>query len=232
MQRPQCTRQATYTRRQYKNQQLGPSHVVPTGRRALLILTNRFNHGAKRRIENARDKPQREGHEHQDHVVLVERVQEVNADARQVNSFHLDAAQTVLTAGPPVGLVKNVVHDLRQGQRHHRKINSPRPDGKVADDQPGQARCDHPHGNGSPPGPARMHHRDARQIGSDTQKGRMAKRQHAGIAKQQIEAHGIQAKDQDIDGQGVVRHQERKDQQKQQCRGNAVPSCKENGSDD
>ena len=77
-----------------------------------------------------------------------------------------------------------------------------------------------------------MHDRDAGQIGSNTQKGRMAKRQHAGITKQQIEAHGIQAKNQDIDGQGVVRHQERKHQQKHQCRGNTVPSCKENGSDD
>ena len=57
-----------------------------------------------------------------------------------------------------------------------------------------------------------MHHRNTRQVTAHAQKRRMPEGQHAGVAKDQIEAHRKQAENQDVHGQRFVGHQPRKHQ--------------------
>src|SRR4029450_11232798 len=55
----------------------------------------------------------------------------------------------------------------------------------------------------------------ARAIGAQAVVRGVAERQEAGVAVEQVEAHGEQAEDQHLRGQGLVGHEERKDREEE-----------------
>ena len=143
-------------------------------------------------------------------------------ETEQVELLELDAAQPVLAAGQSFGLVEDEIDALGQGQRHHGEVDAAGADGHPADDQAEQCGQHNTCRNCQVPRPGVMHHDDAGAIAAHPKESGMAEREHAGVAEQQVESHCVQAEDQDVDRQRLVRHQPGEEDQKDDDRRHAV----------
>ena len=190
-------------------------HVVAAGARPPLVLAQRLDDGAERRVEDAREQRQRAGHEQQDDVVFGGRVEQVDAQPEEVDGRHVDAAQAVLAAGQGHPLEDDVVDDLRQGERHHREVDAARARGEPADHRCRKAGDDDAERQSREPGHAELDDRHAAAIGAEPEQGRVPEGEHAGIAVDEVEAHGEQPEDEDVHGERLVRREPREHRQEQ-----------------
>jgi hypothetical protein len=129
-----------------------------------------------------------------------------------------------------LGLVEGVVDDLRQRQSHHREVDAARADRQPADQHTGQRRAGQAQQQRRQPVQAQVHHADAGEVAAHTQKGGVSEAEQPGVAEQQVVADREQTEDQDVDGQRLVGHQQRKDEQEQDHRGHAVAADQGDGS--
>ena len=144
-------------------------------------------------------------------------------EAEDIDDADVDAAQTVLAAGPVDGLVEQVVDALRQRHRDHGEVDAAGADRQHADQRRHQQTAEHAERDRHVPGQREMHDRDAAEIGAGAEQRGVAERQQAEIAEHQIEAERVQTVDQDVHRQRRERHDQRKHQHDQAGDAGAVP---------
>ena len=139
-------------------------------------------------MNGAVDQPETKHENGQHRVVHGVRIFQIDK-TKQAPSWN--ALEAVFRAGP-LGLYAKEIHQLRQGKRDHGEVNALSANGKPAEAQPEQG------GNRGACQNAQFrrkgHHLDRMpsDVSRHAQKRRVAERQKAGIAKQQIEGAGEQ----------------------------------------
>ena len=207
----------------------GSGDVVAAGRRALFILAHGLDHRAERRRQHARHEPEGQRHECKHDVVLGHRMHEVQFHAEHLDRAYPHAAQAVFPAGPAVRLVEHVIDALRQCQRHHGEIDSPRADRQRTHQQTDRRRAKGAGRDRHVPRPAAVHDSHTRNITTGTEKRGVPEGKHAGIAEQQVEADRKQTEDKNVDRERLVGHYPRERDQNQYHRRDAVAGNKIGG---
>ena len=215
MERAQGTRKAADRCGKYKHQQLGSSNVIAARGRPLFIFPNRFDYRTKGRSEDARDQPEGECNKSKDHVVLGDRIGEVDVQTDDVKGRYRHPAQAIFATRPSFSLVEGVIDDLTECQRHHGKVDPAGSDCQVPDQHADQSSGCDPDRDGEQPVQVGVDDRNAGEVAAHTQERGMTERQHAGVAEEQVEPDGIQTKNQNVHRKRLVGHEQRENQQKQ-----------------
>ncbi|MNT24821.1 hypothetical protein D3C72_1603180 [compost metagenome] len=153
-------------------------------------------------MDDAVDQPESEQEDRQHEVVHAQ-------VRRQVDQAEQPASRNVLHAVLAAGerrLQEQEVEHLCQGKRDHREVdalpaNSERPHDKARGSRDGRAEQQAEFG-GQPPGL----HAVARYIGRRAEERRMAERQQAGIAEQQVKGAGEQGEAQHLHQHHRIEH--------------------------
>ena len=201
-------------RRQHEGEQLVAIGVVAERDRARLVLADRLQHLAERRMDDAVDEQEAGDEDRQHDVVHAPDVVDRSSSAEELAARHrLDA---VLAAGER-RLQAEEVHHLRQRQRDHREVDALAADRQQPGDDAQQRRGRRAQQDRE----LRRQAPDLRGVRADVaghaEEHRMAERQQADEADQQVERAGEQREAQHL-------HQEHRIDAEQGATRTAPPS--------
>jgi hypothetical protein len=146
-----------------------------------------------------------EGQHERDEGEVVERDALVERPGQaQLGARHARDAVVALGQGHPA--VGETPHDHPEGERDHQEVDAGGPQGHEAEDRRHCRRQQDTDDERDPEGRAVLRRQDAHAVGTEPQIGGVAQRGQAGIAEDDVEAHGEDRVD---DGLGQERQQER-----------------------
>src|SRR5919198_450448 len=121
--REERTRETCEAARQHEGEQLVTPRRVAEGLRTRLVVADRHEHVAKRRVHDPPGEREAEEHERQRRVVELDRASHRDARKDARHTLH-----TVLAAGHRTPLVRHVEEHLRERERDHREVDRTAPD--------------------------------------------------------------------------------------------------------
>src|SRR5919197_1815884 len=193
-----------------ERQELDAADVVAARRGTLAVLTDRLEHGAEGRVEDALEPGDRRGDQREGEVVEGERGVERDRGTGERQRRQGDPAEPVVAAGP-VGEVKpDEVEELGERERQHREVDTAPAQAEEADDRAARRREAEPRREPEPErADLELRERDPGAVGAEPPVGGMAEGEEARVAVEEVEPEGEEAVDQDLRGERLVRHEER-----------------------
>ena len=185
-------------------------HLVAQGQRALLAVVEGPQHHAERRMDDPVDQGERRQHDHQHHEIQHDGPVEVQ-NAQQGAARH--PLQAVLAARRRPSHGDEVDH-FRQGQGHHRKVDSAPPERECGEgstqrrgNRDGPKQCDFD-------GVAEILHEEGRRVGGHPIEGGMPERQQPAVAEYQVERGREQRHGERFHQENRIDHERREQQRR------------------
>src|ERR1700720_1914276 len=188
--------------------------VVAAGHRPAAVLADGLQYRSERRVEDAPQRQHRQPDQHVGEVVEGDGGLDRVAPGPEAQRELGDAAQPIVAAGYVGQVEADEVEELGEGQGQHREVDAAPAQAEEADDEAAHAGEEEPRAE---PEPERAHvqpgERDAAAVGAEAVVGGVAEGEQAGVAVEQVEAHGQQAEDQHLGRHGAIGHDEGEDRE-------------------
>ena len=201
--RPQHAREPAHAARDDETEVLVQPHVIAERPHARLALADAHERLPERRAHDRAqdDEGQKECDERE--IVEGDALAERPGKA-QLGAWH--ARDAVVALGQRHPAMRQAPHDHAEGQRDHQKVDAGRPQGDEPEERRHRRRQQDADHERDPEGRAVSRRQDAHAVGPEPQIGGVAQRGEAGVAEDDVEAHGEDGVD---DRLGQERQQER-----------------------